>query len=96
MNPASSFSAYLAMTSTSRFTGSPTVRAPSVVTDIVCGMSATENSVSSMSTTVRLTPSTVIDPFSTMYRASPSGSRTRRSGAGTVTSPTASTWPCTR
>ncbi len=58
-------SAYLAMTSTSRFTGSPTPLWPRVVTAAVCGMTATVKPSSSTSTTVRLMPSTVIEPFST-------------------------------
>jgi hypothetical protein len=38
---------------------------PSVVTRAVWGMSATVKPSSSTSTTVRLTPSTAIEPFST-------------------------------
>ena len=50
----------------------------------------------SASTTVKATPSTVIDPFSTTYRSRPEGISTRISGACTTTVPTASTWPWTR
>jgi hypothetical protein len=60
-----SCSTYLAMTSTSRLTRSPGRLAPSVVTSAVWGMIATVKPSSSGSTTVRLTPSTVTDPFST-------------------------------
>ena len=48
--------------------------APSVVTSSVCGMSATPNVRPSTPVTVRLTPSTVIEPFSTTYRSRSSGS----------------------
>src|SRR6185437_9221124 len=69
-----SFSTYFATTSTSRLTGSPTPLAPSVVSFSVVGMSPTPNDSSVTCVTVRDTPSTVIDPFSTTYRASPPGS----------------------
>ena len=62
---ASRRSTYLAMTSTSRLTRSPGPLRPSVVTSAVWGMTATVKPSSSTSTTVRLTPSTVIEPFST-------------------------------
>ena len=58
-------STYFAITSTSRLTGSPTAVRPSVVRARVVGISATVNSRPSASTTVRLIPSTVIEPFST-------------------------------
>ncbi len=61
-------STYLAITSTSRFTRSPGRLAPSVVTSAVWGMIATVKPSSSGCTIVRLTPSTVTDPFSTRYR----------------------------
>ncbi len=62
----SSRSTYLASTSTSRLTGSPGALAPSVVTARVCGMTATSKRVVDASAaTVRLMPSTVIEPFST-------------------------------
>ena len=61
----SSRSTYLAVTSTSRFTRSPGPLWPRVVTSIVCGMTATVKLSSAASTTVRLMPSTVIEPFST-------------------------------
>src|SRR5690606_28673739 len=59
-------STYLASTSTSTLSASPGSRLPNVVTDNVCGMSATSRPDSSTSATVRLTPSSVIEPFSTM------------------------------
>src|ERR687894_752721 len=58
-------STYLTVTSTSRLTRSPGPFRPRVVTAAVCGISATVKPSSSTSTTVRLTPSTVIEPFST-------------------------------
>ncbi len=66
-----SFSTYFASTSTSRLTRSPTPRRPRVVTCNVVGIRLTVNvagvvaSAGVISTTVRLTPSTVMDPFST-------------------------------
>src|SRR5581483_3308985 len=54
----SSRSTYFAVTSTSRLTRSPASLCPRVMT-------ATVNPSPSTSTTVRLTPSTAIDPFST-------------------------------
>ena len=62
---ATSFSTYLASTSTSRLTGRPGAAAPSVVRSSVSGISATENQSSPISATVSETPSTAIDPFST-------------------------------
>ena len=59
---ASSFSTCLAMTSVSRLTRSPGCRRPSVVRARVSGIRLTVNASSPASTTVRLTPSTVIDP----------------------------------
>ena len=67
--PAMSRSTYFATTSTSRLTVSPTARDPSVVCASVVGISATENVAPSVPATVSDTPSTVIDPFSTTYRA---------------------------
>src|SRR5207249_2354388 len=58
-------STYFASTSTSTFTGSPRSARPSVVTSSVCGTSATVKRVPSSAATVRLTPSTATDPFST-------------------------------
>jgi hypothetical protein len=58
-------STYLASTSTSRLTRSPTDAEPSVVSSRVVGMSETVKESPSTPTTVRLTPSTVIEPFST-------------------------------
>src|SRR5581483_297345 len=62
---ASRRSTYFAVTSTSRLTRSPASLWPRVVTSAVCGMTATVKPSSSTSTTVRLTPSTVIEPFVT-------------------------------
>src|SRR5690606_19489270 len=58
-------STYFTVTSTSRLTRSPGPLRPSVVTSAVWGMTAAVNPSSSTSTTVRLTPSTAIEPFST-------------------------------
>src|SRR5439155_3975635 len=58
-------STYFASTSTSRFTGSPGSTRPSVVTSSVCGIRATVKRWSSTAATVRLTPSTATEPFST-------------------------------
>src|SRR5262249_8807749 len=71
---ASSRSTYFAKTSTSRLTGSPGALVPSVVTASVCGMTATSKlpAASSRDATVRLMPSTVIEPFSTRYLRIPS------------------------
>src|SRR6185295_11720764 len=62
---ASARSTYLARTSTSRWTRSPGARLPSVVASNVCGMSATSKLSDPRAETVRLTPSTVTEPFST-------------------------------
>ena len=61
---ASSRSTYFASTSTSRLTGWPTSRNPRLVTPRVCGMTATVNESGPSAATVRLTPSTVIEPLS--------------------------------
>ena len=61
----SSFSTYLAMTSTSRLTGRARACGPSVVSSRVVGMRLTVNQSWPTSTTVSETPSTVIEPFST-------------------------------
>ena len=68
--PPSSRSTYLAITSTSRLTGSPGARAPSVVSRRVVGMRLTSNQGSGTSAaltalTVSETPSTAMEPFST-------------------------------
>ena len=60
-----SFSTYLASTSTSRLTVLPGAAAPSVVRSSVSGMSETSNASPSTAETVRDTPSTAIEPFST-------------------------------
>src|SRR5690606_40365185 len=56
-------STYLTVTSTSRLTRSPGPLRPSVVTSAVWGMTAAVKPSSSTSTTVRLTPSTAIEPL---------------------------------
>src|SRR5262249_21356480 len=61
--PPSSFSTYLAMTSTSRLTSSPGWRKPSVVRLSVSGMRLTSNQVALSAETVRLTPSTATEPL---------------------------------
>src|SRR5205085_5604576 len=58
-------STYLARISTSRLTTSPGTLECSVVALSVCGMSATLKAPSCTPATVRLTPSTATDPFST-------------------------------
>src|SRR5207244_6323966 len=63
---ASRRSAYLASRSTSRLTWSPGRRRPRVVTSAVCGMTATVKPSSRVSTTVRLQPSTAMEPLGTM------------------------------
>src|SRR5262249_37921263 len=68
---------YFASTSTSRLTGAPTGLTPSVVTAWVCGMSAIVKCSGVVSTTVRLTPSTVIEPFSTVPFVTVGGASTR-------------------
>ena len=61
----SSFSTCLAITSTSRLTGSPGPLAPSVVSARVVGIRLISNQSSPTALTVSETPSTVIEPFST-------------------------------
>src|SRR5437763_4697056 len=63
--PGSSFSMYLAKMSTSRFRGVPGAAAPRLVRSSVSGMSDTSKPSSSTLATVRDTPSTAIEPFST-------------------------------
>src|SRR5439155_6314417 len=72
--PLTSFSTYFAITSTSRFTGSPTSLCPNVVSLSVVGINPTANPPASTSTTVSDTPSTAIEPLSTTYRVRPGGS----------------------
>src|SRR6266542_1643543 len=62
---ASSRSTYLASTSTSSWTSSPAASRPRLVTAMVCGISATVSQSGPASTTVRLTPLTVIEPLAT-------------------------------
>src|SRR6476659_4013556 len=64
----SSRSTYFAMMSTSRLTRVPTSALPSVVRSNVVGINDTSNQSWPRSETVRDTPSTVIEPFSTTYR----------------------------
>src|SRR2546423_1334706 len=96
-----SFSTYLAITSTSRLTGAPISLCPNVVSASVVGIRLTANSRSSTEVTVNEIPSTVIEPLCTTYRCRPGGNATRtlsqRSpGSRAVIVPTPSTWPCTR
>src|SRR5262249_7484266 len=63
---ATSRSTYFASTSVSRLTSAPGSRLPRVVTASVCGISATAKPLSSTAATVSDTPSTAIEPFSTM------------------------------
>ena len=60
-----SFSTYLASTSTSRLTDRPGAAAPRLVRSSVSGISETEKPSPSTSATVSDTPSTAIEPFST-------------------------------
>ena len=99
-------STYLAITSTSRFTTSPGCRVPSVVRFSVSGIRQTSNHPSAVpggvsAETVRLIPSTAIEPFSTTYRAIPSGRVMRTwsqcsAGVREMIVAVASTCPCTR
>src|SRR5437870_13155428 len=96
--PPMSRSTYLAITSTSMFTGSPCCLVPRFVASSVNGMRATPNRPSCALVTVKLTPSTQIDPFSTTYRAtsgetSISMVRPIPSSATVDTIPRQSTWP---
>src|SRR6185437_6697646 len=103
-------STYLAITSTSRFTTSPGCRVPSVVRFSVSGIRQTSNHPSAVlsfgpggvsAETVRLIPSTAMEPFSTTYRAIPSGRVMRTwsqcsAGVREMIVAVASTCPCTR
>ena len=60
---------YLASTSTSRLTGCPGAAAPRIVRSSVSGMSETLNQSSPKAATVSDTPSTAIEPFSTIDEA---------------------------
>src|SRR5690606_36578221 len=62
-----SLSTYFAITSTSMFTRSPGCRSPRVVSLSVVGMRLTPKLPSSTVVTVRLIPSTAIEPFSATY-----------------------------
>src|SRR5690606_14067081 len=99
--PVTCFSTYLATMSTSRLTSSPTARRPSVVSRNVVGINPTSNQSSPIPVTVRETPSTAIEPFSTTYRDRPGGSANRTVSQSCPltresTVPTPSTWPWTR
>ena len=93
---------YLPITSTSRLTASPGCteaerRASQRLGDQADG----ERRRRRASTTVRLTPSTVIEPLSTRYGARSGGIETVTTsqcspGSRRTTWPTASTWPWTR
>ena len=98
---ASCRSTYLARTSVSRFTRSPILRRPSVVTASVCGIRATLKRSSSTSTSVRLTPSTATEPLLAIWRVSAGGTRNHivhqsASSMRRSTVPTASMWPVTK
>ena len=96
---------YLASASVSRFTLSPTLRAPRLVAFRVSGISPTSNHAgvspgSDTAVTVRDTPDTAMEPFSASRGASSVGRLKRRvlHASCAVTDarvPTASTWPCT-
>src|SRR5690606_31373562 len=80
--PPSSRSTYLASTSTSRLTGSPSPSPPRIVASRVVGMRETSNHASGSppgltADTVSEVPETVIDPFSTTYRERSTGNETR-------------------
>ena len=96
---------YLASASVSRFTLSPTLRAPRLVAFRVSGIRPTSNHAgvspgSETAVTVRDTPETAMEPFSASRGASSVGRLKRRvlHASCAVTDarvPTASTWPCT-
>src|SRR5690606_29783078 len=68
-------STYLPITSPSRFTAAPCAFSPSVVDASVSGMSITENRPSCRRFTVKETPSTATEHFSTSQRSSNGGTR---------------------
>ena len=72
-----SFSVYLARISVSRLTVSPSLRVSRVVSDPVWGMMETLKSRSVTAATVRLMPSMVMDPFSTIYFRMPGSASIR-------------------
>src|SRR4029079_1920335 len=93
-------STYFAMMSTSRLTRVPTSALPSVVRSNVVGINDTSNQSWPRPETVRDTPPTVIDPFSTTYRDSAVGSAIRTTsqcsdGVRAITWPVPSTCPWT-
>src|SRR5258708_38886280 len=75
-------STYLPTMSTSRFTCAPTPFPASVVFSIVCGISASANAAAATRLTVRLMPSTAIEPFSTTERRIARGARIDSSTPG--------------
>src|SRR5699024_4474021 len=95
-----SFSTYLASTSSSRFTRSPTARRPRVVRARDSGMRPIVTWSPSIAATVRLTPSTAREPLATRGPGGPAG-RERRSSvvpppsSRPTTSPTPATWAWT-
>src|SRR6185312_453604 len=96
-----SFSTYFASTSTSRLTVRPGTAEPRLVRSRVSGIRETLSDSASTALTVRLTPSTAIDPFSTTYRSRSGAAaiRTTRAKPSSRTSaivPSPSTWPCTK
>ena len=99
--PPSSFSTYLAITSTSRLTVSPGSLTPSVVRLSVSGMRLTSNQSSPIAETVRLMPSTAMEPLCATYLARPGGRPMRTTsqcscGARCRMAAVSSTWPWTR
>src|SRR5690606_33892229 len=97
----SSRSTCRASRSTSMFTTSPRAACENAVCASVCGTSATSKPCGDTALTVRLTPSTQIEPFSAMYFSSCSGAKNVQrwapvSSSMPVTAPTPSTWPLTR
>src|ERR1700680_1022113 len=89
------------MRSTSRLTLVPTVHSPAVVAAIVCGISEMVNAASKTSTTVRLMPSTAMQPFSAMSSDTASGAvivthLALPSSRSALTVPVASMWPVSR
>src|SRR2546428_580495 len=87
--------------STSRLTGVPGEMSPKCVSRSVSGINATSKLRSPRAATVRLTPSTAIEPFMTIKSTRSSAKRIPNlrplpSGRTHSTTPTPSTWPCTK
>src|SRR6185503_1589557 len=93
---------YFPIVSPSRCTGSPATRSPRVVCCKVNGISETwMTEADGIALTVRLTPSTVIEPSGIDTAAISAGAtmsskRASSRSATCSTLPTPSTWPCTR